>query len=178
MEDGLAEWFPVESGVRQGCLLSPILFSILINFVCRSCHFRQGIQLSPERQIHDCNFADDIVLVAHCQEDIQHHLNELVAKAALMGLKINVDKRKSMSNSVLMTILAGIRYEGTDIEEVREFKYLGRRITQDGNCDGEVLLRIAYTCGTFSQLKNIWRCRCYSQNLKLRLFRGNVLSVL
>ena len=58
-----------------------------------------------------------------------------------------------------MTFAAGIRYEGTDIEEVREFKYLGNTVTQDGNCDREVMLRIAYVGGVFSQLKNVWRCR-------------------
>ena len=87
------------------------------------------------------------------------NLNELAAKAAPMGLKININKTKSMLNAVVTTIAAGIRYEGTDIEEVREFKYLGSTITQDGNCDREVLLRIAYAGGAFSQLKNIWRCR-------------------
>ena len=64
---GLSKWFPVESGVRQGCLISPILFAILIDFVLRACHFRGGIKLSPEGQIHNSDFADDIVLVAHCQ---------------------------------------------------------------------------------------------------------------
>ena len=56
-----------------------------------------------------------------------------------------------MSNAEVTTIAAGIRYEGTYTEEVREFKYLGSTITQDGNCNREVLLRIAYakTCTGF-----------------------------
>jgi len=116
--------------------------------------------------------------MAHCQEDIQRNLNELAAKATHMGQKINNNKTKSILNAVVMTIAAGIRYEGTDVEDVRRFKYLGSTITQDGNCDREVLLRIAYAGGAFSQLKNIWRCRYYSQKLKLRLFWINVLSVL
>ncbi|XP_065565801.1 uncharacterized protein LOC136030660 [Artemia franciscana] len=124
--------------MRQECLLSQILFAILIDFVLRACHFRGGIQLSPDRQIHDCNFADNIILMAHCQEDIQHKLNELAAKATHMSLNINVDKTKSLSNAVVTTIAAGIQYEGTDIDEVREFKYLDSTITQDGNYDREV----------------------------------------
>ena len=83
-----------------------------------------------------------------------------------------------MSNVAMTTIATGIRHEGTDIEEFREFNYLGSTITQDGKCDREVLLRIAYVGGLFSQLKNIWRCRYFSQKLKLQLFRSNVLSVL
>ena len=94
MVNGLSEWFPVEFAVRQGCVLSPILFAILIDFVLRACHFRGGIQLSPKRQIHAFDFADDIVLIAHCQDDIQCNLYELAAKAAPVGLKININKTK------------------------------------------------------------------------------------
>ena len=107
-ENRLSEWFRVESGVRQGCLLSPTLFAMLRNFVINT-------KQSPERQIQDCDFADDIVLVAHCQEDIQHNLNELAAKLSSMGVKINIDKTKNMSKAEVTTIAAGIRYEGTDI---------------------------------------------------------------
>ena len=76
-KDGMSDWLPVESRVRQGCLLSLILFSVLIGFVLRACHFRRGIKQFPERRVHNCDLADDIVLVAHCQEDIQHNLDEL-----------------------------------------------------------------------------------------------------
>ena len=83
-----------------------------------------------------------------------------------------------MSNVVVTTIAVWILYKATNIEEVREFKYLGITITQDGNCNRKVLLRTVYSGGEFSQLKNIWRCRYFSQKMKLRLFRSNVLSVL
>ena len=39
MEDGLTEWFAVQSGVRQGCILSPLLFVIVIDFVLCECSF-------------------------------------------------------------------------------------------------------------------------------------------
>ena len=87
-----------------------------------------------------------------------------------MGLKIIINITKSMSNVAMTTIATGIRF--------REFNYLGSTITQDGMCDREVLLCIAYAGWLFSQLKNIWRCRYFSQKLKLQLFRSNVLSVL
>ena len=101
----------------------------------RACHFRDGIQLSLERQIHDFHFTDNIALAAHCKEDIQRILIELTVKAGTIGLKINVDKL----NSVVKTFAANILYEGTDIEEVREFKYLGSTVTHNENCDRQVM---------------------------------------
>ena len=53
-----------------------------------------GIQPSPECQLHNCEFTDDITPAVHLQDDIQHNLNEPVAKVAPTGLQINVVKTK------------------------------------------------------------------------------------
>ena len=72
-----------------------------------------------------------------------------------------------MSNGIMTTFAVDIRYKDTNIEEVRESKCRDSTVTHHGNCDREVMLRIAYAGGAFSQLKNIWRCRNFSQKLKL-----------
>ena len=38
VDDGLSEWFDVDVGVRQGCVLSPVLFSIFINGMVDEIH--------------------------------------------------------------------------------------------------------------------------------------------
>ena len=98
-ENGLLEWFPVDSSVRQGCLVYPMILAILRDFVLQACRFRGGIQISPELQLNDCDFDDDIALVAHCQEEIQHNLNELAVKSSPMGQKINVINEKYAKRS-------------------------------------------------------------------------------
>ena len=131
-----AVWLvPCRVRLRQGCLLSPILFTMLKHFMLWACHFRNGTQLSLERQIHDFHFTDNIALAAHCKEDIQRNLTELAVKAGTIGLKINVDKLIALWK----TFAAGILYEGTDIEEVRGFKYLGSTVTHNENCDRKVM---------------------------------------
>ena len=61
----------------QGCLLSPILFVILEDFVLQAleqatfCHFRARYTTKPQTSNTRLHFADDIVFAAHCQENIQ-----------------------------------------------------------------------------------------------------------
>ena len=62
----ITEAFPVKSGVRQGCILSPILFLIKINWVLRqaislpSC----GILWTIFSHLHDLDFPDDITILS------------------------------------------------------------------------------------------------------------------
>ena len=60
-----------------------------------------GLQLNPLRTLHDGVFADDIALFAHESEAIQHNINELGRVANAVGLSINANKTKSMSNAVI-----------------------------------------------------------------------------
>ena len=54
LSNGSSEWFPVKSGVRQGCILLPILFLVLMDWVMRktTSDKPRGIQLE------DLDFAD------------------------------------------------------------------------------------------------------------------------
>ena len=177
-EGGLTDWFTVQSGVRQGCILSPLLFAIVIDFVLRGCSFSEGLQLNPLRTLHDGVFADDIALFAHESEDIQHNINELERVANAVGLSINANKTKSMSNAVIPDLAEGLLVNNEEIEVVREFKYLGSILTQDANPEREILCRIALAGSAFNCLRNVWRNSKYSQKLKLRIYNSNVLSVL
>ena len=76
-EIGLSQWFQVESAICHECLLSPMLFAILIDLVNQAFHFRAGGQLSSEQQLHDHEFENNVDHVAHCQDAIQHNLQEL-----------------------------------------------------------------------------------------------------
>ena len=60
----LGELFEIHSGVRQGCVLSPLLFAIIMDWVLkRSMEKQAGIKWIDGKDLSDLDFADDIVLL-------------------------------------------------------------------------------------------------------------------
>ena len=69
----LTEPFNVQTDVRQGCFLSPTIFQMLFDWVMKksTAGQRTGIQWTFMKQLEDPNFADDISLLSHKQQDAQ-----------------------------------------------------------------------------------------------------------
>ena len=60
-----SSWFQVETGVRQGCILSPLLFAIAIDWVLRRImdNSTGGITWTEDESLCDLDFANDIALI-------------------------------------------------------------------------------------------------------------------
>ena len=73
------EAFNVRAGVRQGCLLSPFLFLIAIDWVMRTAtaQARNGIQWTLWLQLGDLNFAEDLTLLSHTHRQMQEKTNSV-----------------------------------------------------------------------------------------------------
>ena len=64
------EFFDVEVGVRQGCVLSPILFSIYINGMAKAVkEGGKGIRVGT-KDIPLLLYADDVVLIADSRYEL------------------------------------------------------------------------------------------------------------
>lgn len=171
--------FTVHSGVKQGCILSPLLFILVLDWVMKKANKNtQGIRWTLTRQqyLHDLDFADDICLMTHRRADMDIKLKNLTKYAAQVGLSINVSKTKIIRINTEAPCNLFINNE--QIEEVEKFCYLGSYITGDGGAEEDVKSRIQKARQAFGMLNNIWRSTKYSKNLKLKIFKSNVLSVL
>ena len=63
---GTTDWFQIEKGVRQGCILSPCLFNLYAEYIRRNTGLEEtqaGIKIAG-RNINNLRYADDTTLMA------------------------------------------------------------------------------------------------------------------
>ena len=152
----LSESFEVRTGVRQGCLLSPFLFLLVIDWIMKTTTTgrNNGIQWTLWTQLDDPDFADDLALLSHNHTQMQDKTTRLAETSAGTGLKIN--KRKTELMKINTTAHAPVTVGGEPIREVESFVYLGSVVDKQGGTDRVVSSRIGKARAAFIMLKNIW----------------------
>ena len=172
------EAFPVQTGVRQGCLLSPFLFLLAIDWIMKMSTEtkRNGIQWTLWKQLDDLDFADDLALLSHSQQQMQDKTTEVAKYSACIGL--NIHRGKSKVLKVNGTSDSPIMLAGECIEEVESFTYLGSIVDRQGGTEADIKVRTGKARTAFNQLKNVWTSRTLHLRTKIRMFNTIIKPIL
>ena len=91
------------------------------------------------RNINNLRYADDTTLMAESEEKLKSPMMKLKEESKKVGLKLNIQKTKIMAPDPITSW----QIDGETMETVKEFIFLGSRITADGDCSHEIKRRFA-----------------------------------
>lgn len=174
----LSRTFEVKTGVKQGCLLSPFLFLLAIDWVMRKTTEgkRNGIQWTLWEQLDDLDYADDIVLLSHTYTQMQEKTDRLAQASSKLGLTPNTTKTQVIK--IHSKTNNPVTLNNAALAEVESFTYLGSVVDTTGGTDVDTRSRINKARVVFNMLRNIWSSKNISTNTKIRIFNSNVKQVM
>ncbi|KAJ2948735.1 hypothetical protein O0L34_g7995 [Tuta absoluta] len=169
------ESIPIQRGVRQGDPLSPKLFSAVLEEVFRDIDWNNsGLNINSEKLTH-LRFADDIVIFASTSEELQQMLGDLDIASKSVGLEMNKEKTKAMTNG---DSSIEIKVSNNSINYVTEYIYLGQLISPNESTTKEIDRRIANAWKRYWSMKEVMKNKQMSIAIKSKLFDNCILPIL
>ena len=92
---GTTDWFKIEKGVQQGCLLSPCLFNLYAEHIIRNTRLdelQDGIKIGGRN--NNLRYEDDATLMAEREEELKSLLMRVKKESERAGLRLNNNKKK------------------------------------------------------------------------------------
>ena len=170
---GTTDWFQIGKGICQGCILSLCLFNLNAEYIMRNAGLeeaRAGIKIAGGN-IDNLRYADDTTLMAESEEELKSLLVKEESEKA--GLKLNIQKLKIMVSGPIHSW----QIDGETMATMKNFIYLGSKITADGYCSHEIKRRLLLERKTMTNLDSILKSRDITLLTKVHLIKVMVFPV-
>ena len=159
-EEGKEFW--TTRGVRQGCPLSPSMFTLLLADLDEELEKGGwgGVRLGG-RKVYTLAYADDVAVVAEDEEGMKGMMGKLERYMDRKGLHLNVGKSKIMrcrrGGGRWRRVVW--RWKGKEVEEVKTFKYLGYTLMGSGGQEAHVEERVRKAAAVMGRVWGIGKRR-------------------
>ena len=177
----LTDFFDCPRGVRQGCVLSPTLFSFFMNELVLDVakNGLYGVQRTPDIiQILIMLFADDVILTSYCLQ-IQINLLKRYANNFSMTVNMHTTKIIVFRKGGFLGANEIWRYGNEIIEVVNCYKYLGLHFTTKLSLTQTVNeLATKAKARTAQVLKCLWRLGSVHSEVFFKIYDAQILPVL
>ena len=180
--------FPIERGVKQGDILSPMLFNavmqvLLLKWKQRVPDMGWLVDVNLPR-LQATRFADDVILYARSRAEAEEMLSLFAIELTSMGLQLNMKKTKILTNDISRDDHDCISYANIcdDFVEVLRSSDCHRILGKDTNLTQnraqiEVAHRLRLGWASFHKHRKALTNRDVSLRLRLRLFHSVVFPV-
>ena len=198
-DGAISDSFPINKGVKQGCVLAPTLFGLYFSYVFRVTNSNlvssTGVSILSRDDgnffnlsrfkaksrtqrviVSELLYADDAALCATSAEQLQNLLDCFSSSCDKFGLTISLKKTVTMSQA---TESHHFTINETTLDDVEKFTYLGSTLSKNTTLDQEIATRLGKASTTFGRLtKRVWKNRHLSIRTKVRVYEACVLSIL
>ena len=131
-----------------------------------------GIKIAG-RNINNLRYADDVILMAESEEQLKSLLMKVKEESEKAGLKLNIQKAKIMA----LCPIAPWQIDGETMETVRDFTFLGSKITADGDSSHEIKRCLFLGRKAMTKLDSILKSRDITLPTKVHIIKAIVFPV-
>ena len=131
-----------------------------------------GIKIA-RRKINNLKYTDDTTLMAESEEELKSLLMKVKEESEKTGLKLNIQKMKIMTSGPVTSW----QVDGETMETVRDFTFLGFKITADSDCSHEIKRRMFLGRKAMTNLDSILKSRDITLQIKVHIVKALVFPV-
>ena len=199
----VSEPFHVFSGVKQGCVLAPVLFNLFIAAVLHVFRMNMDEESNgiPMRYRYDggglfhlarlkahskcgsvtvseLQYADDAAFLSHTASGVQSSVDMVHSAYSRAGLSMNLTKTEVLAQHA-GDMPPQIYVNNQELPSTEKFTYLGSVITSSCSLDEEILRRIGLASSAFGRLTHrVFLNHSLSLDTKKAVYQAICLSIL
>ena len=123
-----------------------------------------GIKIAG-RNINNLRYADDTTLMEESKEELKSLLMKVKEENEKAGLKLNIQKTKIMASGPITSW----QIKGGNVETVKDYLFLGSKITVDGDCSHEIRRRLLLGRKAMTNLDSILKSKDITLTRKVHI---------